>query len=236
MGRKSWRPWRRARPRERDDRTRVVGAHADIEIREEMLLLHQSINVRLPNVRRRVIHFTAAQHGEGTSTIVRAYALALSGTLGQSVLIVDANEDSAAQHAFLGVQSPDGWGDALARDGVGSTIYRTAYPNLSVTPFARRESSNVPSVFDEGALTSVFAELRDRFETVLVDSSPVLRPGALAVSSGADGVVLVLEADRTRWPVVARANASIERRGGNVLGIVLNKRRYYIPDAIYRWL
>jgi protein-tyrosine kinase len=235
MGRRSWRPWRRARRRERDEGTRVVDAPADPDLREEMLLLHQSINVRLPDVRRRVIHFTAAQRGEGTSTIVRAYALALSGTLGQSVLIVDANEESAAQHALLGVKSPDGRGDALARDGVGGTIYRTAYSNLSITPFSRRESM-VPSVFDEGALTSVFAELRNRFETVLVDSSPVVRPGALAVSSRADGVVLVLEADRTRWPVAARAKASIERRGGNVLGVVLNKRRYYIPEAIYRWL
>ena len=48
-----------------------------------------------------------------------------------------------------------------------------------------------------------------------------------------DGVVLVLEAEKTRWQVADKARESIENHGGKVLGVVLNKRRYYIPDFIY---
>jgi Mrp family chromosome partitioning ATPase len=51
-----------------------------------------------------------------------------------------------------------------------------------------------------------------------------------------DGVVLVVEADKTRWPVAQSVKERIIQHGGNVLGMVLNKRRYYIPGFIYNRL
>lgn len=113
-------------------------------------------------------------------------------------------------------------------------IYPTSCANLSIAPFSRR--APLQRILDGSAVAQVFDRLREQFDTILVDSSPVLRPGAMAVAGKADGVVLVLEAERTRWPVALSAKATIERSGGTVLGVVLNKRRYPIPDAVYRWL
>jgi len=49
-------------------------------------------------------------------------------------------------------------------------------------------------------------------------------------------VVLVLAAEETRWPVAERVKDNIERSGGRVLGIALNKRRYHIPAFVYQRL
>jgi len=49
-----------------------------------------------------------------------------------------------------------------------------------------------------------------------------------------DGVVLVVEAEKTRWQVVESLKEKIENSGGNILGMVFNKRRFYIPENIYR--
>lgn len=205
-------------------------------MQHDMILLHQSVDALLEGVERRVIHFTAARRREGTSTIVRAYGRALAEAMGRSVLIVDANESNPDQHLHFGVTAETGWGDVVTRgESVQHAIYATSCPNLSITPFSRRGAA-LPSVFDGAAVAHVFAQLRERFDTVLVDSSPVLRPGAMAVAGKADGVVLVLEAEKTRWPVAMRAKQTIESSGGTVLGVVLNKRRYPIPDAVYRWL
>jgi Mrp family chromosome partitioning ATPase len=46
----------------------------------------------------------------------------------------------------------------------------------------------------------------------------------------------VLEAEKTRWPVAENTKQMIEKNGGKVLGVVLNKRQFYIPDFIYRRL
>ena len=199
-----------------------------------MLLLHQSIDLMLAGVQRRVIHFTAARPGEGTSTVVRAYGRALAETIGRSVLIVDANETHPDQHLHLGVAGgsvPDG-GTPGAME---LAIFPTAHPNLSVSPLSPR-APWLPSVFDPGAVAEAFSRLRNQFDTVLVDSSPVLRPGTMALSNQADGVVLVIEAEKTRWPVAMQAKQRIEASGGTVLGVVLNKRRYHIPKTVYRWL
>ena len=49
-----------------------------------------------------------------------------------------------------------------------------------------------------------------------------------------DGVVLVVEAEKTRWPVALNVKEKTEQGGGRVLGVVFNKRKYYIPEWLYR--
>jgi Mrp family chromosome partitioning ATPase len=47
---------------------------------------------------------------------------------------------------------------------------------------------------------------------------------------------MVVEAERTRSPIVDQARRSIESNGGRMLGVVLNKRRFHIPRFLYQWL
>jgi Mrp family chromosome partitioning ATPase len=207
-----------------------------LTMRDEMLLLHQRLDALLRDVRRRVIQFTAARREEGTSTIVRAYARALADDVQRSVLIVDGNEIHPDQHLHFGIDALVGWDDLIVRgEPMQRGVYITSHPSLSIVPFSRR-SSSIPRLVDLATVEQVFAQLRSRFDVVLVDSGPVFQPGAVGTSRMSDGIVLVVEAERTRWPIALKAKESLERGGGTVLGIVLNKRRYHIPDAVYRWL
>jgi hypothetical protein len=81
----------------------------------------------------------------------------------------------------------------------------------------------------------VLEALRGWFDYVFVDC-PALRGGhdVLSVAPFADGVILVVEADRTRREQVLNAEKSIEFARGRLLGHVLNKRRYVVPEWIYR--
>jgi len=56
------------------------------------------------------------------------------------------------------------------------------------------------------------------------------------VTAKADGVILVVEAERLRREVVQRSMAILEDTGANVLGVVLNKRKYPIPGMFYKYL
>jgi len=51
-----------------------------------------------------------------------------------------------------------------------------------------------------------------------------------------DGVVLVVGAERSRWEAVNRAKEQLVNSNANVLGVVLNKRRFHIPEWLYRTL
>jgi Mrp family chromosome partitioning ATPase len=66
---------------------------------------------------------------------------------------------------------------------------------------------------------------------------------ALSVSDDAvflapetDGVMVVVEADRTRREQIQNAQHTIETADGNLLGFILNKRQYTVPEWLYKRL
>ena len=80
-------------------------------------------------------------------------------------------------------------------------------------------------------------ELKNKYDFILIDSLPAITsPDSIAISRYTDGVVLVVEAERTRRQVVENVKNKIARNGGNIIGIVFNKRKFYIPQSVYRRL
>jgi Mrp family chromosome partitioning ATPase len=81
------------------------------------------------------------------------------------------------------------------------------------------------------------ATWRSNFEYTLIDSPPLLASGeALSVARLVDGYIVVVEANRTQKKQIEYVESQIELAGGKLLGFVLNKRRYLIPEAIFRHL
>jgi Mrp family chromosome partitioning ATPase len=92
-------------------------------------------------------------------------------------------------------------------------------------------------MIDSLQMDTFLKRLRQRFDLILIDSPPATTSSdGLAISSKVDGIVLVVEAEKTRWPVTENVKERITKSGGNILGIVLNKRKYYIPEFIYKRL
>ena len=58
----------------------------------------------------------------------------------------------------------------------------------------------------------------------------------LRFAPATDGVVLVVEAGRAGKEQINRAAQMITEAQGTLLGFVLNKRRYPIPNWLYRLL
>lgn len=74
-------------------------------------------------------------------------------------------------------------------------------------------------------------KLRARYRYILIDC-PSLKetPDALRLAPLVDGMVLVIEANRTQKEHILYAERTLERARGRILGHVLNKRTYVIPD------
>jgi hypothetical protein len=79
--------------------------------------------------------------------------------------------------------------------------------------------------------------LRNEFDYALIDCSSLKESSdLLSVAPFVDGVILVIEANRTRREQIQHAERSIESAQGKLLGHILNKRTYTIPEWIYRRL
>jgi Mrp family chromosome partitioning ATPase len=72
---------------------------------------------------------------------------------------------------------------------------------------------------------------------VLINFPPVnLNNDAISMAGLMGGVVMVVEADKTRWEVAQRAKRRLEDDGGKILGVILNRRTMHIPEWLYRML
>jgi protein-tyrosine kinase len=200
-----------------------------------LLSLYQRIESILPHSQIKVVQFIGSRAGEGTSTIAREFGIMTANRLNKSVLILDADQQNPKQHIFSGITPEYGWEDLLNNGGdLDKVIYQEKESSLSVC----HVSPNVVithDLFDSLRIVNLWNKLKEHFDLVIVDSPPATTsPDGIAISRHVDGVVLVLEAEKTRWPVADKARETIEKNGGKILGVVLNKRQYYIPDFIYR--
>lgn len=180
--------------------------------------------------------FVSTYGGEGTTYSCVRSARNLSRNLGDAqILLVDMNVKHPALSERLG-DPKDGWLPSLA-DVAGADIGSACLPlvdeNLWVLPIGAGKR-DVGLVELANAFPVLMARLKQEFGLVIVDGPPVLdSTHSLLLCQHVDGLVLVIEAGKTRRQVVNVAIEQISRAGGNIIGAVMNKRQYFIPGWIY---
>lgn len=79
--------------------------------------------------------------------------------------------------------------------------------------------------------------LRREFDYAVVDCPSLRESGdVLSIAPFVDGIVMVIEANRTRAEQIRHAERNIETAQGKLLGYVLNKRTYEVPAWLYHRL
>jgi hypothetical protein len=84
---------------------------------------------------------------------------------------------------------------------------------------------------------AILARLRATYQYTLIACPPIrFSPEILGIADLVDGVVLVVEANRTQQRQIAVTEKTIMAVGGSILGNVLNKRAYFIPEWLFSML
>lgn len=79
--------------------------------------------------------------------------------------------------------------------------------------------------------------LRGEFDQTVIDCPSLKESGdLLSVAPFVDGVILLIEANRTRLDELRQAEQQIAAVHGRLLGYVLNKRTYDVPGWLFRRL
>ena len=83
----------------------------------------------------------------------------------------------------------------------------------------------------------IMMTLLSLFDWVIIDGPPITSfPDSTSIAGACGAAMLVIEAESTRAEVVEEAKRILESTGVDILGAVLNRRRYHIPGFIYRRL
>jgi Mrp family chromosome partitioning ATPase len=205
-------------------------------VEEKLLALYRRIEMALEGRQGKVIEFAAAQAGDDSSRIVISFAKLVVSRLGKKVLILSTGGPRGAGSSAI-TQSARGWEAVIRREcGVDDVLAPVGGTGLVAGQIASSDAG-LPGMIGSPEFREILNALRSRFDLVLLDAPSIATaPTAELLAGSVDGVVLVVEAGRTRWQVVRNAIEQIEAQKGVVLGVVLNKVRHYIPDFIYRKL
>jgi protein-tyrosine kinase len=180
----------------------------------------------------------ATTHGEGATTTSAILASMLARSGHAKILLVDANlRTPALDGVFNDHESPEGLTDVIVSEKpVDTAIYQTNFSNLFLLPVGRPHSS--PSyLFDGDPISGLLASLKERFDFIIFDGAPLESYSeSFFLASKVDGVILVVESERTKKQVIKKIKKELDWGPIKLLGVVLNKKRNYIPAIFDRFL
>lgn len=182
------------------------------------------------------IGITSCQSGEGVSTVAAQLAVAAATSGGLRVLLVDANDQRPSVHQTFGVPAEPGWSDVLRDPSKASlAIQPSGAERLSLLTAGDRNNRMWPT--ENTDLPDVLKTFKADFPLIIFDLPAVGQTSAaLRLAGLLDGILLVVEAERVRYEVARRVRETLARSNARLFGAVLNKRRQYVPNWLYRTL
>jgi len=166
---------------------------------------------------------TSVNPGEGKSTVVTNLAVALAEN-GARVVAVDADLRRPTLHEKLALANSPGLTELLRDEACLDDVIQAA-PIRGLSMIACGQVvPNPVELLGSSRTREALDELASRFEWVLVDVPPILAVAYTTVLTPlVDGVILVIESEKTRRTAVMTAIEQVQDVGGRLIGAVLNK-------------
>ena len=180
---------------------------------------------------------TSSGEAEGKSTVAANLAI-VEAQSGKAVVIVDADLRRPKVHVQFNKPNRMGLSDVvtgkLNLDDVLKTYDQVA--NLSIITCGTIPP-NPSELLGSERMSQTLKDLENRFDVVILDTSPMIVSDPQILSSKVDGVIYVLVPGQTRAITAMRPIEELKRIGSKVLGVVANKipknRDYYYGGYNY---
>ncbi|MBF0472260.1 MAG: CpsD/CapB family tyrosine-protein kinase [Nitrospirae bacterium] len=201
----------------------------------ELRLIEENLISAAYDKKIKTIYVTSCSSKEGKTTAAVSLSYALADH--SKVLLVDGNFRVPVLHKIFSLNKTPGLLD-IFRDNEGHTLIpmSTEFEKLKVLPNGEPLAKTF-NIFRNKTFIEIYNLWLDLFDYVVFDGDSILDSIDISdVVRYFDGIILVVECERTTCSALQDAKAKVERGGGNILGVVLNKRRYYIPKIFRRFL
>lgn len=199
--------------------------------------LRTSITFASPEGVPQLLVITSAREGDGKSVVASNLAVAFAQQ-GSRTLLVDGDLRRGRLHRALGVRQDPGLAHLLlGRASIEDAIQEVEVGNagrslffISSGAFPQDPAELLGSV----KMRELAAELRERFDFVVIDAPP-LGPvaDAAVLGTSADATVLVARADVTDRAALEDAVVRLRRLRVPIAGVVLNDTRDAEPNPYY---
>ncbi len=190
----------------------------------------------------RVVMITSAVGGEGKTSLASHLATSLAGS-GLRTVLIDADLRSPSIHRLFNLPLDPGLSEVIRGEAEWVDVMSaTAIDELKVLSAGKCDRQTI-RLLSQGCLGPLFAQLKERYDFVIVDSSPLLPVAdGLIIAQHADAVLFSIFRDVSRKTKVAAASERLQCLGVRILGAVVTGAHggrygnYYGPESSYRLL
>ena len=140
----------------------------------------------------------------------------------QSTLIMDCNLHEPTMAGFFGLPNFFGVANVLTGERDLPQVWQEQLPGLKVATAGPLPPKPPAELLGSGRFAELVGRVRQEFDYVLIDSPPMGQVSdPLLLATRGDGVLLVLEAKKTRKRPLLESQRSLEAVGANILGTVV---------------
>jgi capsular exopolysaccharide synthesis family protein len=168
--------------------------------------------------------FASGMPGSGTTTVLSNLALSASAS-GLRVAIVDGNFRKPRLASIFGIEDDQpGLGDLLSGNQSVDDVVQSV-DGVSIIP-AGTPVSRVYEKFNDPSLSSIMADLRNRYDCVLVDAAPAVAAGdAMVLANRVESVAVVVRAGHEARGLISRMIGQFGDTQADLMGVILNRPR-----------
>ena len=193
---------------------------------DQLRLLVKSKNVK-------TILMTGPDLKEGSTTTIANLASYFAHHVISRVLVIDANFRDTSMHKIFKVENSPGLADFLCDKAKAADIVQEASPYLYVIP-AGETHINPVTFLDSPKFGELLTEAKQDFDIVFIDCADLKRyKDSHVIAPLVDGLVILVSESRTRRHVIESVVKPLREQKINILGAVLNNRKFFIPKWVY---
>ena len=179
----------------------------------------------------KTILFTSALRDEGKTTTAVNTSI-IFAQMGFRVLLLDADLRRPSCHKLLGINNGVGLTELLTGQiELEDMVTKSTATNNLFFISSGSIPPNPAELLGSRKMHEVVTALQKRFDCILIDSSPIIPvTDALHLSTLVDGVLLVVDGQKTPKQAVKEVRSRLNNARAKTLGVVLNRVNLKNPD------
>ncbi len=178
---------------------------------------------------------TSSTLSEGKTTVAVNLAIVMA-QLGRRVVLVDADLRRPRVHQVLGISNLTGLSDVLRKRATIQEVGHAWGNGNLIVVTSGSLPPNPAEVLSSGKMSDVMNELKRTSDIVIIDSPPFLLADASVLAARADGVLLVIQSNKTHLNAAVSMMEQLNRVGARIIGVALNqinsKHTFYYYDDL----
>lgn len=203
-------------------KAQAVASNVDRHVTETFRSIHSALKLSDESKNAKVILTTSTVPGEGKSFVSSNMALTFANH-GEKTLLLDGDLRLPNVARSLQLDNEKGLLDHLEQGvSLDEVIINEVYPNLDVMPTGGK-SKNPSQILNSAQLESLMAELRDRYDRIVIDTPPLAAVSdALNLLSMVDGIIYVIKFNTVKRKTAVVNVRRLWESNTPVFGAILN--------------